>query len=190
MVITRQSVPREDVVRFYAAYDRRKKGELPPSDIDQWPWNDPNGLDLKLNEAGLKSGVVAAYRVWERVVFNVADLLQCAVVKGIFPGQPQVLSQLVLLGKIANWFPNGAPKWWMQIANGAELDVESAMIARPATKSEQPAKWYLEDGSGRALALLQRVLRYGEMDRTVWVYLGSYPDERSAFFDSRPELKK
>ncbi len=57
---------------------------------------------------------------------------------------------------------------------------------RPVLKSEAPAKWYLEDGSGRALALLQRILRYGEAGRTAWAYLGHEPDERSAFFKLHP----
>jgi hypothetical protein len=62
------------------------------------------------------------------------------------------------------------------------------MIIRPSVKSEAPAKWYIEDGSGRALALLQRVLRNGEMYRTSWSYVGLEPDMRSSFIASRPEL--
>jgi hypothetical protein len=69
-----------------------------------------------------------------------------------------------------------------------DLGVDSALIVRPSVRSEEPAKWYIEDGSGRALALLQRILRYGESGRTAWVYLGREPDERSTFIASRPEL--
>jgi hypothetical protein len=82
-----------------------------------------------------------------------------------------------------------AQEWWQLIGNGSQLDAESALIARPALPSESSAKWYLEDGSGRALALLQRILRYGEVGRTAWAYLGYEPDERSAFIQSHPELK-
>ncbi|HLW88420.1 MAG TPA: hypothetical protein VKR57_07980 [Terriglobales bacterium] len=56
--------------------------------------------------------------------------------------------------------------------------------------SERPAKWYLEDGSGRGLALLQRILRYSEFGRTAWAYIGHEPDERSTFIKSHPELKR
>lgn len=64
------------------------------------------------------------------------------------------------------------------------------MIIRPSVRSEEPAKWYIEDGSGRALALLQRVLRNGEMYRTGWAYVGLEPDIRSSFIASRPELRE
>jgi hypothetical protein len=73
--------------------------------------------------------------------------------------------------------------------NGSELDAGSTLIVRPALSSEAPAKCYLEDGSSRALALLQRILRYGEVGRTGWAYLGYEPDERSAFIQSHPEFK-
>lgn len=190
MRIGRNGVAREEVIRFYATYERRKKeNKPPPSDIDAWPWNDPDGLDRKLRDSDLKEGVLAAYRLWRLGEFNVADLLECAVVNHIFPRKPQALGQLVLLGKLAEWLPTGAPEWWQLIGNGSQLDAESALIVRPALPSESPAKWYLEDGSGRALALLQRILRYGEVGRTAWAYLGYEPDERSAFIQSHPELK-
>jgi hypothetical protein len=189
MRVKRDDVTREEVIRFYATYDRRKKGQPPVSDIDAWPWADPDGIDRQLAHSGLKKGVLAAYRTWRLVEFSVADLLECAVVNHIFPGEPQALGQLVLRGNLVEWFPIGAPEWWRLLGNGSELDVESALIVRPALKSEAPAKWYLEDGSGRALALLQRILRYGEAGRTAWAYLGHEPDEHSAFIKSHPELK-
>jgi hypothetical protein len=71
----------------------------------------------------------------------------------------------------------------------SDLHVESALIVRRAVKSEVPAKWYLEDGSGRSLALLQRILRYGKVGQPAWVYLGHEPDEHSAFLKPYPELK-
>ena len=159
MRVERDGVTREKVVRFYAAYDRRKKGQSPLSDIDTWPWADPDGIDRKLAENCLKHGVLAAYRTWRLVEFGVADLLECAVVNSIFPGEPQVLGQLALRGKLAEWLPTGAPEWWRLIGNGSDLKIESALIVRPAVQSEAPAKWYLEDGSGRSIALLQRILR-------------------------------
>jgi len=190
MTIERDIVTREGVIRFYVAYDWRKKhGEIPPFDLDTWPWDDPDGLDRKLDENGLKKGVPAAYRTWKLVKLGVVDLLECAVYNGIFPRKPQVLCQLALLGMLAEWLPVGDPEWWRSIGNGSELGVEQALMIRPALKSEAPARWYVEDGSGRALALLQRILRYGEVGRTAWAYLGEEPDEQSAFIKLRPELK-
>ncbi len=182
---------REEVIRFYAKYDRHKKGGRDlPSDIQLWPWDNPEALDRKLRENGLKDGVLSAYRTWQLVELTVTDLLECAIVDSIFPGEPQAISRLLLRGKLAEWFPIGAPHWWQLIGNGSSLDRESALIARPAVSSEAPAKWYVEDGSGRVLALLQRILSYGETERTAWAYLGREPDDRSAFIKSRPELKE
>ena len=189
MIVEKTHLTREEVIRFYANYDLRKKGGAPIADFAAWPWDDPEGLDRKLGENRLKTGVLAGYLNWRLVRLGVADLLECAIVNHIFPGEPQIIGQLLLRGKLAEWFPIGAPEWWRQLANGGEYDEESAFIVRPALKSEAPAKWYLEDGSGRALALLQRILRYGEANRTAWAYVGYTADERSAFIKCRPELK-
>jgi hypothetical protein len=190
MRVAEESKTREEVIRFYAKYDRHKKGGQDlPSDIDNWPWDNPEVLDRKLRENGLKDGVLAAYRTWQFVELTITDLLERAIVNSIFPGEPQAIGRLLLRGKLAEWFPIGAPHWWQLIGNGSSLDRESALIARPSVSSEAPAKWYIEDGSGRVLALLQRILRYGEIERTAWAYLGKEPDDRSTFIKSRPELK-
>jgi len=88
-------VTREEVVRFYAIYDCRKKKRDHDPDLDTWPWSNPDGIDQKLNDHGLKHGVLAAYRIWRQVKFDFADLLECAVVNHIFPGESQTLSRLV-----------------------------------------------------------------------------------------------
>ena len=62
------------------------------------------------------------------------------------------------------------------------------MILRPSVKSEYPAKWYIEDGSGRALCLCRRMLRHAEPWRVAYGYLGVIPDEKSNFMRSHPEL--
>jgi hypothetical protein len=192
MTAERENVTREEVIRFYVRYDwsKKKPKDVEPPDMEKWPWNDPNGIDQKLRDNGLKDGVLAAYRKWKLVELSVADLLECAVVDSIFPREPQALGQLALLGKLAEWLPTGAPEWWRLIGNGSGLDVESALIVRPAIKSEAPAKWYIEDGSGRALALLQRILRYGETGRTARAYLGHEPDELSPFMKDHRELMR
>lgn len=189
MIVLRDGVTREEVIRFYAAYDLRKKKGLPlPTDMDSWPWDDASGLDEKLRENQLKAGVLSAYRTWQLVRFGVEDLLNSAIVNHIFPGAPQALSELASSGKIEDWLPNEEREWWGPIRDGAEPSADWALIARPSVLSERPAKWYLEDGSGRGLALVQRILRFKELDRTAFVYLGSEADKRSSFIASRPEL--
>jgi hypothetical protein len=116
MRVHRDAVSREDVIRWYVTYDRRKKGEQSvPADLDQWPWNDPPALDRKLKENGLKDGVLSAYAGWSLAELGVADLLRCAIYNGIFPGQPQVLSQLVLAGSVARWKPDRTTNWYQKI---------------------------------------------------------------------------
>lgn len=100
MRVTREDVTRREVICFYAAYDCRKKKRSPPPDIDTWPWHDPDGLDQRLCESGLKKGILAAYLTWRLVKFSVADFLECAIVNQVFPRLPQALSQLVCA---ANW---------------------------------------------------------------------------------------
>jgi len=189
MKVERDNVPREEVIRFYAAYDLRKKGGHPlPPDIDGWPWDDPRGLDLSLAANGLKRGVLAAYRTWQFVEFGLLDILECAVWNGIFPREPQALSQLTLRGKVSDWSPDRYAEWWQPVRSGSKFGVDSALVLRPSVRSELPAKWYFEDGSGRALAFLQWSLRSGDVGRTIWAYLGCEPDPRSEFIRSRPEL--
>ncbi len=179
---------REEVVTFYAQYDRRKKTQLAPSDLPSWPWDDPAGLDAKLGQNGLKPGVLAAYKAWWLVDLSLADLLECAIVNHIFKGQPQSLSLLVLRGAIETWQPKGKPEWHEPLQRGDAFPHEWAIIIRPSVKSEHPAKWYVEDGAGRVLSLLQRMLGNAECWRVAYGYLGIIPDERSTFVRSRPDL--
>lgn len=189
MRVIEEHVTRERVIRSYAEYDRRKKtkASLPP-DMDGWPWDDPVELDSRLRKEHLKDGVLAAYRNWELVEIGLTDFLECAIYNGIFPGQPQALCQLVLLGKVATWSPDRDTDWLNPIRAGAHFEAECPFILRPSVTTEAPATWYIEDGSGRALAFLQRVLGWGELDRTAWAYVGNEPDKRSDFIASRPEL--
>lgn len=181
-------VSRKDVIAFYVEYDRRKKDQPSLLDLVAWPWDDPEALDQKLRDDGKKAGVLPAYRSWWLVELDLSDLLDCAIVNHIFPGKPQALGRLVAQGLIETWSPRGRPEWWEALSAGSDLPREWALILRPAVSSERPAKWYLEDGSGRALALVQRMLRCGEPWRTACAYLGIVPDESSSFIRSRPEL--
>jgi hypothetical protein len=189
MRVLKRDIQRRQVIEFYVKYDRGKKGGKIP-DFDQWSWDDPDELDRLLKNGGLKDGALPAYRSWYFVELSVADLLECAVVNQIFPGESQALSHLVLRGRLAEWTPRGVPQWWHPISNGVTVSEHEALILRPALQSEAPAHWYVEDGSGRSIALLLRILRYGELDRKAWAYIGYEPDDRAKFIRDRPELKK
>jgi hypothetical protein len=176
MRVTKDHVTREEVIRAYAKYDRRKKAQsLLPSDIDGWPWDDPVELDSKLRANGLKSGVLAAYRDWQLAEFSLSDLLKCAIYNGIFRGEPQALCQLVLIGKVASWAPDRETGWWDTIRGGDELGVDSPKIIRPSVRSEKPAKWYIEDVSGVRLHCFSESCEMGKSTELVGRMSGSNP---------------
>jgi hypothetical protein len=183
----RLDVGREEVLRFYVGYDCRKKKIPVPPDLGQWDYRDPRLLDIKLRQHQLKPGVVAAYKVWSFVELATADLLDCAIVKDVFKNQPQALSRIPT-SVLAGWTPNGRPEWFDALKRGDPFPSEWAMIMRPSTVSEHPAKWYIEDGTGRALCLLQRNLTDPGPRRVAYAYVGLVADKQSEFFASRPEL--
>ena len=192
MRVIETGITRKDVITFCVGYDRRKKNQPSLTDLAAWPWNSAEALEAKLRSNGLKEGVLAAYKSWWCVELDFADLLDCAVereiVDRICPGAPQSLLRLVSRGVIETAEPEGPREWWRPLCSGMNLPCEWALILRPAVNSERPAKWYCEDGSGRALALLRRILVHAEPWRLAFAYLGIVPDEGSAFIRSHPEL--
>lgn len=147
MNVIRVDVTREEVIKFYVAYDCRKKTDTQPSDLLDWHWHDPKALDAKLAQHNLKKGVVAAYRLWWFIELSAADLLDSAIVGHVFDGQPQALSLLLARGVIDEWVPQGQPEWLDHLKRGKLFPRDWAMILRPSTVTERPAKWYLEDGT-------------------------------------------
>jgi hypothetical protein len=186
--VVKGGISRREVITFYVGYDCRKKQRAEVASLDSWPWDNPDGLDECLRSCGLKPGVLAAYHQWWLVQLDLIDLLDCAIVNSIFHGHPQVLSQLIDRGLLETAMPRGTPEWWEPLSSGHDFPPEWALILRPAVASERPAKWYLEDGSGRALALLRRILTHQEPWRTAWGYLGVIPDEHAGFIRTRPEV--
>jgi hypothetical protein len=184
----RTSVSRREVIETYAAYDRSKKAQPAIGDFANWNWDDPASLDQKLASLQLKPGVLAAYKSWWFVQFCLADLLDSAVVSHIFRGQSQTISTIVLHGLLETWSPPAQPSWYAAVEAGNELGPEQPLVLRPSVASEKPAKWYIEDGSGRALCLVRRILRFGEFWRVVYCFLGAIPDPASSFIRERPEL--
>lgn len=178
---------RRDIITCYVVYDRKKKGLPIIENLEKWPWNDANAIDEQLQSNHLKTGVLSAYRVWQLAQLDYADIADCAIVNHIFPGQPQALGRIDQT-HIAKSKPNGNPEWWGALSSGSDIPREWALILRPTVASELPAKWYIEDGSGRALALFQRMLVNQELWRTAYAYLGIIPDEDSHFIQKRPEL--
>lgn len=190
MRIIKNRITRREVIQFYSNYDREKKGQTLINDFDSWDWDTPDEIDKKLRENGLKHGVLAAYSCWQFVQLDFNDLKECAIVNHIFKEEKsQCIGNLIQTGCIQPSKPNGNPNWWDPISSGSsDIPEDWALILRPSVKREHPAKWYIEDGSGRATALVQRMLKHDEEFRTAFAYIGVIPDKQSEFIKKRPEL--
>src|ERR1039458_2646308 len=157
MRVIEQGVGRRTVIETYAEYDCSKKhGPLP--NFEDWDWSSADALDSELCCAGLKCGVLAAYLLWDKVELTLSDLRDCAVLAGVF--QQQSLELIEQAGCLVGWTPRGVTTWYARICEGEALDETEPLILRPALPSESPADFYVEDGSGRAVALLQNQARF------------------------------
>jgi hypothetical protein len=164
MRVTQQDVGRRTVIETYAGYDCSKKNR-PLPDFESWDWSSADVIDSELCCAGLKCGVLAAYLLWDRVELTLSDLRECAVLDRIFPGQLRKLGDIEQTGCVLDWKSrrdcnSKDPAWYVPICSGRALDETEPLILRPAVESEKPARFYVEDGSGRAIALLQNHTRF------------------------------
>jgi hypothetical protein len=199
MLVVECGIPRRDVIAFYVTYDRAKKPGAVDPPLEEWPWTSCGDLDRALEGNKLKWGCMTAYRTWSLVQLGHEDLLDCAVDRGTafrsFNVEVQSLRELVRRGLIDGWEPKGAPdnapSWWQPLRGGAGLPRDAALILRPATVGEAPAKWYVEDGTGRVLALVQGA-RNLVRERIVFAYVGeaAATDEQSEWLKTRPELRE
>ena len=154
-----RGIKRRAVIEAYAKYDCAKKGRLRP-DFRTWNWLDADAIDGEMQRAGLKIGVPAGYLLWDKVEVTIPDLRECAVVDGIFPGKSRKLGLIELSNGLAGWKPNRAALWYDDIVQGRTFDESAPLMFRPAVKAEAPASWYVEDGSGRAIAFIANQIRF------------------------------
>jgi len=65
------------------------------------------------------------------------------------------------------------------------------MLRRPAVSGESPACWYIEDGSGRAIAFVKNRHIFHASQTLAIGYLGWVPDTQSSFMqETFPELQR
>jgi hypothetical protein len=182
-------VERRAVIEAYARYDRPKKGRRTP-DFATWDWSGADVIDREMNRADLKEGVPAGYLEWKKVEVTMSDLRECAVEERIFSGQPHRQLKLIELnGGLVDWelklFQHlgnrPVPPWYATIKKGGILDETAPFLLRPAVKGECPARWYIEDGSGRAATFLANESIF-DLSQTLAIgYLGHELDLRSSF---------
>src|ERR1035437_4433388 len=185
------SVLRRQVIESYVAYDALKKGKPIPG-MDDWPWHDPNGLDQHLRDLGFKAGILSGYVEWWEVALTIEDLRCCAVVTAICPRDAHGVA-VRDLGSIERMgcanLPQCQTTWSGHLAAGGCQSRDEPMILRRAVGSELPAGWYIEDGSGRAMALVACAGRHPPDEIVAYCYLADVSDPPSRIMqDKFPEL--
>jgi hypothetical protein len=182
-------VERRTVVEAYARYDCLKKNR-PMPDFQAWQWSQADAIDGEMERAGLKIGVPAGYLLWDKVEITMSDLRECAVEVGLFSGQPhRQLGLIERSGGLADWESKllrhhgggPAPPWYGAIKKGGVFGESAPFLLRPSVRGELPARWYVEDGSGRAATFVANESVF-DPSKTLGIgYLGCEPDRCSSF---------
>jgi hypothetical protein len=175
----KHDIARRTIIEEYAKYDCSKNDRPVPA-FGTWDWSKADAIDSEMDRAHLKTGVPAGYLLWDEVEVVMPDLLECAVHGGIFPGQSRKLG-LVCSAELAGWKPDRDRPWCRAIAEGHTLDETAPMLLRPAVSEESPACWYIEDGSGRAVAFVANQHKFDPSRPLAIGYLGCRPDPDSSF---------
>lgn len=193
-MFTKQYLTRKDVIAAYVDYDARKKNCPLPANLTDWPWDDPNALDSELSRHGFKVGIITGYKTWNVVRLSRLDLLKCAVVNHMFcelsprfQRLPRALGELIHYSEFQQWKPNKPTNWYEWLECGKPFPDDWPLIIRPSVRSEAPAEWYIEDGSGRAVCFLRRLCNYPEENGTAFGYVGVEPDFKSQFMQQHFE---
>lgn len=180
------NVPRRNVVEAYVHYDAtKKKNRL--LDFAGCDWDDPNCLDSVLRRAKYKCGIIAGFSVWSYVEISLDDLRDCAVVAALsnkLKG-PRDLRGLETKGCLHNWKPDIQTTYFERVEHGDTFGPGEPFILCPSVQSELPAKWYIEDGSGRATALVANAAKYVVKPVVGYGYLGIRADQTSTFMKQR-----
>jgi len=191
MQIVQEGLSRRAVIERYANYDFQKKQDKQPlPDFDAWNWSNADAIDEELSRAGLKTGIPAGYLSWDLVQITIPDFRQCAVSVNIFSEQRnRQLGIIEQNGQLINWeerlFQHFAglavPLWYDYIKLGEVLGESAPFLLRPAVFGERPARWYVEDGSGRAVAFVANARIFAPSDIVATGFLGTVPDANSTF---------
>ena len=184
MRILQRDIERRVVVESYARYDCSKKG-LPIPDFSRWNWSQANEIDKVMASAQLKTGVPAGYVLWDKVELTFSDLRESAVVADIFPNQSRKLGLIESAGQLSGWKPKPERSWYSNVVNGHAFDETAPFLLRPALRNECPASWYMEDGSGRAVAIVANQQKFSSQVVGIG-YLGRKPDMSNAFMQRGP----
>lgn len=169
----------------YAKYDYHKKHpDLPLPNFGEWDWSSADAIDAQMRRSNLKMGVPAGYELWDEVLLTLDDLRQCAVHNVINEGigtRMRMLGDLDARGFLERWQPPFERAWHLNIASGKIPDESGPLLLRRAVQGEFPAKWYVEDGSGRATAFVKYRSHFDPSAGLASGFLGMTIDPRSKF---------
>jgi hypothetical protein len=167
---------RREVIRHYLERERQRKPRI-PTDGFILDYGDTKALDAWLRKHNLKQGVISGFRQWAWTMLRWEDLLECAVVDRLSRGQSvRTLGALLQIGFLKGWEPvTPNPVWHSVIQAGRPLPASQALIIRPALPSES-ARFYVEDGSGRAAYL---AAHRPQAEVVAYAYIGFDPDPAS-----------
>ena len=166
---------RYEVVNHYLNRERRSGRHA--LDWSRLRYDDPNIIDGWLKRNRLKHGVISGFRQWAYAALEWQNLLDCAVVDRISRGVTvRSLGALLQTGLLNDWEPiTPNPLWHTPIRAGLPLPESEAMIMRPALPAEL-ARFYVEDGSGRASYLTAHP---PNAEVVAYAYVGFDPDPTS-----------
>jgi hypothetical protein len=178
--IKKRDIERRTVIEAYASYDCSMNNRPRPA-FATWDWSQADAIDKEMCRAQLKIGVPAGYLLWDEIEVTMSVLRECGVHDKIFPGKPRSLGLLASAGELVGWKPDRKTIWYEGISKGQTFDGTAPMLLRPAVRGESPARWYVEDGSGRATAFIANQQIF-DPSRTLAIgYLGRKPDPNSSF---------
>ena len=179
-------IERRTVIEAYVEYDYKKKQpafRIP--DFETWNWSGADSIDEQMRRAGLKTGVPAGYLLWDKVELTLEDLRRCAVPNHFFGGERRMLGEIERAGLLAA----REGSWSDKIRLGKTFDENEPFLLRKAVKGERGASLYIEDGAGRAVALVKHQAQFSPSQTTAVGYLGRKPDSNSTFMQTKfPEL--
>lgn len=172
---------RREVVNHYLDRERRS-GRRVPLDWARLRYDDANAMDTWLKGNRLKHGVISGFRQWAYAALAWQNLLDFAVVDRLSRGlSVRSLGALLEIGFLNDWEPiTPNPLWHGPIRAGLPLTESDAIILRPALPAEQ-ARFYVEDGSGRATYLAAHP---PTADIVAFAYVGFDPDPVSRWLRS------
>ncbi|MCL4392516.1 hypothetical protein M1145_00010 [Patescibacteria group bacterium] len=192
------TIDRIELVKIYIQ-NEIKKNEFKKNELEsilekiQNPNNkdNPNNIDMLFYTHELKVGIIPGYETWEEISINQSFLNDCAISNNIFENENQSLKVLKTKDCFNNWKPNRETLWYKDLEfpvnNKSEWKDKFTIILRPAVQSEedQGALYYIEDGSGKSICFLRRMIKDKDNTTTIKGYLGIEPDIKSIFMQEK-----